>query len=462
MTEGPVGRRLVLLTLPMIAGMFSMVAFHLADTYFVGQLGKDALAAIGFTFPVIFFIVSIALGLGMGAGSVISRAVGQGDEGEVRRLCTDGLRLALAVVILFSLAGILTIRPLFRLLGATEDLLPMIEDYMTVWYLGMIFVVVPMVGNNAIRAAGDTLFPGLIMATGAGLNLLFDPLFIFGWGPFPRLELQGAAAATVCGRALTALFSLGVLHWRERMLDFRLPPLRTIWNSWRQILHIGVPTAGTNVLVPITMAVIVRMVADYGKAAVAGTGVGVRVQGFALLVLMALGTILLPFIGQNWGAGRYDRVRLALRYAHGFSLAWGLLCVGVFWAAAPPVASLFSENVEVLGAIVLYLWIVPVGYGPQAVHRLTCNAFNGMGMPLRSAGLNLLRLFVLYLPLAWAGSWLLGLQGLFGGLTLANLIGGSVAMLWMGRVLRRQEAGELDGVGDVATVRKPDGPDAAA
>ncbi|MEL6765514.1 MAG: MATE family efflux transporter, partial [Cyanobacteria bacterium J06607_6] len=174
------------MTLPMVGGVFAIVAFNLADTFFVGQLGTQQLAAVSFTFPVVLLLGSLAMGLGIGASSVIARAIGEGDRDRVRRFTTNSLLLALTAVILFVLLGLATIDPLFTLLGATPEQLPLVREYMQIWYFGMVFLVVPMVGNSAIRAAGNTATPSLIMTMAAGLNILLDPLLIFGWAGFPR------------------------------------------------------------------------------------------------------------------------------------------------------------------------------------------------------------------------------------------------------------------------------------
>jgi Na+-driven multidrug efflux pump len=143
--EGPVGRRLFFLTVPMVGGIFAITTFNLVDTFFVAQLGTDELAAMGFIFPVVMFVQSIALGLGIGTASVVSRAIGEGDHRKVRRLTTDSLILAVLLVVVFVTVGLLTINPLFTLMGATPEILPLIREYMTIWYVGMIFVTVPMV-----------------------------------------------------------------------------------------------------------------------------------------------------------------------------------------------------------------------------------------------------------------------------------------------------------------------------
>ncbi len=201
--DGPVSETLRRMTIPMIIAIFAMIAFNLTDTYFVSRLGTTPLAAMSFTFPLVFIINTITLGIGSGGGAVIARAIGAGDTDRVRRLTTDLLTLSLLLVAVMVTIGLLTIKPVFTLLGATEETLPLIRQYIAIWYSGVIFVVIPMVGNAAIRATGDTKTPSNIMLFAFGVNLVLDPLLIFGIGPFPRLELAGAAIATDVARAQT-------------------------------------------------------------------------------------------------------------------------------------------------------------------------------------------------------------------------------------------------------------------
>ncbi len=417
------------LTVPMVFGFFAMVMFNLADTYFVAQLGTVELAAMSFTFPVVLLVHSAALGLGIGTASVVSRATGEGNRDKVRRFTTDGLLLTLLVVVLFVAFGLATIDPVFMMLGAGPETLPLVRQYMTIWYVGMIFVAVPMVGNNAIRATGDTKSPAFIMMVAATFNICLDPLLIFGLAGFPRLELAGAALATVIGRALSMTLSLSILHFREKMLDFSLRRVRTMWDSWKKILYIGIPSAATNILAPLSMAVIIRIVARFGAGAVAAVGTGTRIQAFAMLVVMALGASLIPFIGQNWGAGKFGRVHLAQKYSTRFSVCWGIGCVAVFLLTAGAIADLFSHDPEVVDGIVSYLWIVPLGFGLQGVSLLASASFNAVNRPLTAAALSFVRVFALGVPLAYMGAQLLGLKGAFAGISLGNIIAGLIAML---------------------------------
>ena len=434
-TEGPIAGPLLKLSLQMTFGMLGIVAFNLVDTYFVGKLGTDELAALGFTLPVVLIVQSVALGLGVGASAVISRAIGEGNTDSVRRLTTDSLVLALLVVIGFAVAGLLTIGPVFRLLGARPEVLPLTARYMRIWYLGVIFVVVPMVGNNAIRAGGDAKTPAIIMVVAALVNTALDPLLIFGLGPFPRLEIEGAAIATVFSRATTFSVALWVLGRRDRMLTAAVPKLTQVLDSWKRILYIGVPTAGTRIIVPLSIGVITKIVSVYGTPAVAGYGVASRIEFFALAVMVALSSILMPFVGQNLGAGKIQRLERGVRYGEVYALVWGGLMFVVLAPAARPIALLFNANPDVISTVVTYLRIVPLAYGLQGMLAVSTASLNALNRPLHASVLTVAQMFCVYIPLAFLGSRLYGLAGVFGALALAYFLGGYAGHLVLGRAI---------------------------
>ena len=429
LTQGPITKKLISLAIPMVFGMLSMVVFNLVDTFFVSRLGIEELAAMGFTFPVVMFIVSIALGFGIATSSVVSRAIGRGDHHQVQRLTTDSLIISLFIVVIFAALGLFSMDWVFRLLGADGKTLSLVKQYMCIWYLGAAFVVIPMIGNNAIRACGDTFFPSVIMIVSTIVNIILDPLLIFGLWGFPRLELKGAAIATVIARAVAFIFSLLILHFKERLIDFAMPPLKELINSVKQIFYIGIPSAMSRLLIPVTMAVIMRLVAGFGPAAVAAFGVAAKIEMFVFVLIMALATALIPFVGQNWGAKNFSRVKDAIKKANVFSLWWGLVSFVVFLLLAIPLGYAFGKDIEVAKYITRYLWIMPISYGMLGCAFLITSVFNAMNKPFLAIGLNLVRMLVLYIPLAVIGSKLAGLTGLFVGLCLANLAAGVVSII---------------------------------
>tara|TARA_B100000315_G_scaffold256665_1_gene303149 strand:+ start:475 stop:1818 length:1344 start_codon:yes stop_codon:yes gene_type:complete len=438
LTTGPIGKKLFSLTIPMIFGILSIMVFNLVDTFFVSLLGTRELAAISFTFPVVLFIGSIAMGLGTAASSVVSQAIGEGDTKGVKRLTTDSLVLAVLIVVLFVFIGFKTMRPTFTLLGADNSIFPLIHQYMRIWYVGIVFLVVPMVGNHAIRASGDTKLPGLIMVFSALVNILLDPLLIFGLGPFPRLGLAGAAIATVIARSFALIFSLTVLCFQKKMLDFSLQKLSIIFNSWKKILYIGIPSAASNILLPLSTAVIMSLVAKFGIAAVAAVGVGLRIEAFALVVIIALSAVLVPFVGQNWGAKKMKRIYAAQKLSNRFSFFWGLGCTAILFLMARPLGRLFSNDLEVINNVAIYLWILPICYGLRGIRVFAISVFNAINKPLISVSINFAWMFGLYVPLSYIGAKVFKLKGIFFAIAFSHIIAGIVSLFLVENVCKKK------------------------
>ena len=428
LTEGNITKLLTKLSLQMMAGMISMVIFNLVDTFYIGQLGKNELAAMSFTFPVVLVIQSIALGLGMGTSSVVSRAIGKGDTSKVKRLSTDALFLAAIIVAAAAVTGELTINPLFKLLGANEVILPLIKEYMRIWYIGVIFVVFPMVGNNILRATGDMKTPALLMTFAAIANMILDPFLIFGIGPFPKMGLAGGALATVLGRASTLVFVMIILIKRE-LITFKKLTYKELFTSWKQILFIGLPAALTRIIDPLTMGVITRIVSTFGTAAVAGFGVGTRLEMIVLMIVRSLAAVMVPFTGQNWGSGKFGRVSEAVKKGYKFSLFWSVIAYGGFYFTSAFMAGLFNKDPVVISTVVTYIRIIALTYGFQGILLLSSSVLNAIGKPVHAIALSLLRLIALYIPLALLGSKIFGIKGIFAGGAAANLITGILAVV---------------------------------
>jgi putative MATE family efflux protein len=419
----------------MLGGTFAINAFNVTDTWFVSQLGTLPLAAMSFSFPVVMFLVSITFGLGTGATAVVSHALGSGDHALAKRITTHALILSVCIVAIVSIGGLLTIDPLFRMLGANETVLPMIHEYMSVWYLGVVFMVVPMTANNIIRATGDTVLPSMIMILSSGVNMILDPIMIFGWISFPSMGIRGAALATLISRAIAGCVVLWVLHHRYHLLTLEVPTLKSMWRSWKEVLKIGLPSSFSNVLIPISGAVITYIVAQYGEEAVAACGAASRIEMFAFMVTMALGVSLVPFVGQNFGAKRLDRVKEAQKLSFGFAFCFGIVVAICFRLFSQNLAELFSQDEAVISILTRYLSIIPIGYGMMEVHRYSGFFLNGIKKPLHSTGVNMTRILVLLIPLTFVGSYFYGLDGLFVGRIICDLCSGAIGMLWSHRIL---------------------------
>ena len=436
LTEGSVRAHLISLTVPMIWGILAMMSFNVIDTWFCAQLGASELAAMSFIFPVVMVIVSLGIGLMAGTSSVIARAIGRGDQERVKRLTTDALAFSVLISLALSVIGILSLKPLFRLLGASEALLPLISDYMIVWYAGMVAVIPPMAGMGAIRATGDSRFQSRLLIVASVVNLILDPLLIFGLLGFPRLELQGAAIATIAARATTIGAGYWAIRYKHGMLTFDRPKLAEVMNSWSGLLHVGLPAAGTNVIIPASTAVVVAIIAEFGHEAVAGFGAASRIEALSLVVFFAMSAVIGPFVGQNLGAGKTDRIAEANRRCALFCLLFGLSVAAVLAISAKPLMALFSDDARVLEVGSAYLWIVPVSYGAAGIVMVVNAAFNGLGRPFPAVAVSTLRMVVLYLPLAWLGAKFFEVHGIFAAAALANILAASVAYLWLRRTAR--------------------------
>lgn len=440
LVAGPVGPTLLRLAGPMSLGLVAVILFNVVDTFWVGRLGARQLAAMSFTFPVVFLLMSIAIGMGIGVTSVVSRVIGEGDSHRVCRLTTHGLILANVLVLVVAVTGLATIQPVFTALGAEPEMIALIRHYMVPWYLGMGFVVIPMVGNAAIRATGDTRTPSLIMVIAGLGNMILDPLLIFGIGPFPRLELRGAAIATLIAYAITFFAAVWILWKREHMLEFVRPRFAEVIDSWRRILYVAVPAGATQMLLPIGAGILTRIVASYGPDAVAAFGVGTRIESLSMIGPMALAVSVTPFVGQNLGAKNCDRVKAGLRFAVLVCVTYGAIVAGLLAVFAHVLASIFTVDAGILSLIKRYLYTIPVSYGLLGAMFSVNATFNAANHPLRATLVIAVRLFGLAVPLALLGAAFAGLQGLFAGVAVANIAVGVLALLLGRRFVRIVEA----------------------
>ena len=429
LTSGSILGHLLRLTFPMLIGIISLVAFNLVDLYYVGKLGDRELAALSFTFPVITVIFSLVQGMGIGATAIVSRSIGSGDMTKAARETTGSLFLGFALAGIFVIAGLSTIDFTFETLGAQADMIPMIKEYMNVWYIAVMFVVVPFIGNSAMRATGDARTPSLIMLFAVFLNAVLDPVFIFGFGFFPALGIQGAALATAISRFFTFALSLYILYAKKKLITLKARPIRELWSTWSSVLYVGVPTGLSRMITPISASVITALLATYGEYAVAAYGVGTRVEFLTAALLIALSSSISPFTGQNWGAKQYLRIKKALKIASGASMVWGMFAAILLFFLAEPVAGIFTEDEKVLETATLFLKLVPISFGFQGIAMIVNSNLNTMNRPLTASVLIITQMLIIYVPLAYLGSSFGGLNGIFVALLVSYILGGILSYI---------------------------------
>ena len=453
LTEGSVGRHLVAMAVPVLFGILTMMLQSFIDMWFIGRVGDRELAALSFAFPVLMVVTSVAIGLGAGTSSVVARAIGANNHPRARRLATDSLFLSFGITAAMSLIGVLTIWPLFRLLGAPEDMIPLIAGYMNILYAGVPFVVVGMVAMSSMRATGDTRLPSMLMVLASVTNIILDPIFIFGVGPIPAMGLNGAAMAGLLSRLSIFVGAVYLMKTRQDLVTFNKPNKREMLSSWGDILHVGIPAAGTNAIIPVATGVITAMLAQYGPEAVAGFGVASRVESLTLVLFYTLSAVIGPFVGQNVSANLPHRIYRALWFCTVFCVGSGLLIASLLALSGEFIPGLFSDNIQVTSVARTFLLIVPISYGAYGMVMVMNASFNGMGKPMPAVHISVARMIVIYVPLAYVAEQFFGVAGIFFAYMAANIITGVIAYAWARSSVKDQcdiHAAPVAPVSDVA------------
>ena len=421
LTEGSVPCHLFSLTWPGISGSLAITVFNLTDTFFVSRLGTDSLAAMGFTFPIILIINSVAMGISMGSGSVLSRALGSGDHHLMKRTSTDGIMLSVFIVGIISLTGLLSLDTFFRLMGASGEVLKLTKDYMFIWYLGAVATIVPPVSDSCLRATGDMIRPLIVMVVIAVMNGILDPILIFGFFGLPAMGIKGAALATVISRFIGLIATLGFLHFHAGLVDLSRPSLKEIRESWHRILRIGLPSALTQLLPHLTRGIITRLAAGAGgAAAVAALAAGTRIESLGVVLIGAYSMALVPMVGQNWGAEKWMRIREIRKITFRMSFIYGFIVFSGALLLAGPAALIFTKDPAVIPITMTYLRLMGAAAFSLALYTWTGQMLNSAGIPRPAAQMNISG-SLLILALAFIGSVMFGITGLIIGMAAGQI-----------------------------------------
>ncbi|MYM62293.1 MATE family efflux transporter [Pseudomaricurvus sp. HS19] len=421
--------------------MAANLSFNTADTYFVGQLGSDSLAAMSFTFPVVLLVTALAVSFATGVSSVYARMLGGGHKLSAQRLVADSLMLAMMIALTIMFIGWWQLHSTFVALGAGPELLTLIEEYMGPWYLNAPFFALSTVFMAVLQASGYARVAGLLMIGTALINIILDPLLIFGFGPIPRFEIAGAAWTTVVSRLLQVALGFYLLVWRYKLISAPSLNLSSTLKAWRATLHVAIPSMGSGLIVPAAGAFTLVLVAGFGPDAVAALGVVQRVEPVIMIVFYALAGIVGPFFGHNMAEQYRHRQMEAMRLILRFSFAYSAISAVLLWLGGEFIGSWFTDSPEIIAIIASFLLLVPFSFGLSGVMIASTSAFNGLGRPLPAVMLSVIRVVLFYVPCVLIGRELAGLNGIFLGTATANVLAGIVSYLWIRQALRRQAAG---------------------
>lgn len=420
--ERPVTEALVAMAAPAAIGMLLTFLFQLVDTYFLGKLSGTALAAISFAYPVYILIVSLFMGVAAGVSSTVGKALGESRPDKAGLLTSTSLVIFMLFTMGLGAVGFVSTASVFSLLGATAESLPLVSEYMRILYLGMFALVGTLIGNAALMAKGIMIKPTVIIGIGGLLNLILDYVLIFGIGPIPAMEVKGAALATVISWGISLVIMLVVL-FREGLLS----PPRAEWTGrvlegLREIWVISTPAVAAQILNPIAIAVITRLVATSGDNAVAAYGIATRVESLGLTGMLSLSVILTPLVAQNFGAERKGRLDEIIAYSGRMTVYWGIALYVLISFFAESIGSVFTDNVEIIRHTRNYLYIVGISFAGFGLALITTSFFNGVYEPRLSLKLTLVKTLAFTIPLALVGG-LVSLTGIWIGLAVANLAG---------------------------------------
>lgn len=411
------------MTWPMLFGVLSLMSFQLVDSAFIGQLGILPLAAQGFTLPLQMVIIGIQVGLGIATTAVISKALGANQTQYARQLA--GLIVLMGAVGIALVCALLwfTRHWILQLLGAPESVYAIIDSYWPYWLISAWTGAMLYFLYSICRSNGNTILPGTMMMVTSGLNLALDPLFIFTLD----MGIEGAAIATIIA------FGFGILVIAPRLqrnswISFAKDDLN-VSASVAAIGHIMGPAMISQLLPPVSSMLATKLIAGFGTAAVASWALGSRFEFFTLVGVLALTMSMPPMVGRLLGAKKFADIQSLVNIATRFVLLFQSALAIVSMLLAGQLSTLMTSDHDVESVLNMHLLIVPLSLGPLGICMLMVSVCNALGKSYTALTISALRLFAFFLPCLWIGAQLAGLQGLFIGAALGNLLAGFVAWL---------------------------------
>jgi putative MATE family efflux protein len=401
LTEAPIGRAVILLAVPMVLEMLMESVFLVVDVFFVGRLGADAIATVGITESLMVLIYAVAMGLSIGAAAVVARRIGEKDDDGAAHAAAQGLIFGLVVAALFATIGILFGPALIRAMGASDSVMATGSGFARVMLAGSGPVLLLFLINAIFRGAGDAAIAMRVLWFANAINIVLGPLLIFGVGPFPELGVIGAAIGTTIGRSCGVLYQLYHLTRPGGRIRIRVSHLALDLPVMKSILNIAGTAMFQNFVGTASWAVLVRIIAGFGSAAVAGNTIGIRVILFALLPSFGVANAAATLVGQNLGAGKPERAEEAAWTAGRYNTIF-LGTVGlIFLLFAPQLIAIFTGDPDVAGHAVRSLRIIAAGFLFYGYGMVLTASFNGAGDTRTPTVIHLVCLWMCEIPLAW-------------------------------------------------------------
>ena len=430
-TEGSLGRAITLLAIPMVLEMSMESLFAIVDVFWVSRLGKDAVAAVGLTESLMTILYTVALGISMATTAIVARRIGEKDPDSAAVTAVQSIGLGVVVSAVVGVAGVLLSRRLLAWMGAAPAVVETGAGY-TAWILGSSVTVLLLFLINAVfRGAGDAVAAMRALWLGNGVNILLDPCFIFGWGPFPEMGVTGAAVATAIGRGVGVCYQVWVLTRRGRRVRVGKAHLRLARDVLRRLLRLSLTGMLQFLVATASWIGLVRIIALSGSAALAGYTIALRIIVFAILPAWGMSNAVATLVGQNLGAAKPHRAEKAVWVTGFYNMIFLAGVTVVFLVFAEPLVRLFTKDPAVIPYAADCLRLVSYGYVFYAYGMVMVQAFNGAGDTTTPTIINLFCYWLWQIPLAYALAVPAGLgaQGVFWAITVAESTIAVVGML---------------------------------
>lgn len=420
-TQGSVGRKLLLFSLPIMAGMLLQTAYNIIDAIFIGMLGPEELAAVSLTFPVVFVFIAVAGGLGIGSNALMAQAVGRKDIPAANNIAEHALFLGPVLGAILAGLGIVFSPQIFTFMGADKALLELTLQYSTPIFVGMVFMFVWFISDAILRSQGNSKTPMINLGLSVALNIFLNPVLIFGWFGLPALGLLGAALATILSRVIAAILNFAYIYTPNSVISLNLKHFRFKPEYAKEILVIGLPASGTQSLTAVGFMLLTALVGGFGSLALAAFGVGMRVNSVVMMPLVGLTSALVSFVGQNIGVRDFRRAKKVTWLAVKMALAVSLVMASAIYLSREAIIALFSRDPGVIAIGATYLSIVPFAYVFYGAYHVIFGAFQGAG----KTGLTFQANLVYWLMAVAFAYWLSlsqGLEGIWWGLVYAAVL----------------------------------------
>lgn len=401
-TTGSLSKAVMLLAIPMVLEMGMESVFAVVDIFFVSSLGADAVAVVGLTEAVITLIYAVAVGFGMAVTAVVARRIGEGNTALASVTAGQVLLLGLLMSAAIAAIGLAFSKDILLLMGASAEVLEQGKGYIQLMLGGSATIIYLFIIAAVFRGAGDAIIAmrGLWIAN--GINIVLDPCFIFGWGPFPELGVTGAAVATNIGRGIGALYMLYHLVKGELRIRVRLPDLRFSPSVSLALLRVSVGGILQFFIATASWVLLMRVVALFGSEAIAGFTIAVRIAMFTFLPAWGLSNAAATLVGQCLGAGNPGRAEKAVWKTAQYNVSFMLTVSVVMLVFPQALVSIFTDAPQVLAIGGQILQILALGYGFFALGMVMTQAFNGAGDTRTPTWINLVCFWLIQIPLAYS------------------------------------------------------------